>query len=86
VGARAGAAGIRVNAIASGPVDTPGFEKSDIPASELPAVKESFRKQVPSGGWGRRRRLRIGSSRISDPSTTWVTGQVFSVDGGMSLT
>ena len=44
--------GIRVNAIAPGPVDTPGFEKTDVPAADLPAFKESFKKQVPLGRMG----------------------------------
>src|SRR5262249_27165887 len=78
--------GIQVNAIAPGPVDTPGFDKSEIPAAGLPAVKESIKKQVPPG----RTRTRPGVARvvvaIADPSTTWVTGQILSVDGGMSLT
>jgi hypothetical protein len=37
-------------------------------------VKESFKKVAQ---W---------VVAISDPTTTWVTGQVLSVDGGMSLT
>jgi NAD(P)-dependent dehydrogenase (short-subunit alcohol dehydrogenase family) len=78
--------GIRVNAIASGPVDTPGFEKSEIPAEQLPAVKESFKKQVPLGRMGTAEEVAQWVVAISDPATTWVTGQVFSVDGGMSLT
>jgi NAD(P)-dependent dehydrogenase (short-subunit alcohol dehydrogenase family) len=36
--------GIRVNAIAPGPIDTPGFDKAGIPAAMVPAVKESLTK------------------------------------------
>jgi NAD(P)-dependent dehydrogenase (short-subunit alcohol dehydrogenase family) len=78
--------GIRVNAIASGPVDTPGFEKSDIPAADLPAVKESFEKQVPLGRMGTTEEVARWVVAIADPTATWVTGQVLSIDGGMSLT
>jgi NAD(P)-dependent dehydrogenase (short-subunit alcohol dehydrogenase family) len=78
--------GIRVNAIASGPVDTPGFEKSGIPPAELAAVKEGFRKQVPLGRMGSGEEVARWVVAIADPSTTWVTGQVLSIDGGMSLT
>jgi len=78
--------GIRVNAIAPGPVDTPGFEKSDIPPSELPAVKESFRKQVPLGRLGTEAEVARWVVAVAAPSATWITGQVLSVDGGMSLT
>ena len=37
--------GIRVNAIAPGPIDTPGFDKAGIPAAMVPAVKESLTKR-----------------------------------------
>jgi NAD(P)-dependent dehydrogenase (short-subunit alcohol dehydrogenase family) len=77
--------GIRVNAIAPGPVDTPGFEKSDIPPAELPAIKEAFRKQVPLGRMGSSEEVARWVVAIADPSATWMTGQVISIDGGMSL-
>ena len=77
--------GIRVNTIAPGPVDTPGFDKSEIPAADLPAVKESFKKQVPLGRMGTGEEVARFVVAIADPSTTWVTGQILSVDGGMSL-
>ncbi len=78
--------GVRVNAIAPGPVDTPGFEKSEIPPAELPVVKEAFRKQVPLGRMGSTEEVACWVVAIADPNVTWVTGQVLSVDGGMSLT
>src|SRR5207245_7052545 len=44
--------GIRVNAVAPGPVDTPGFDKSGIPQETLAGVKDEFVKQVPLGRMG----------------------------------
>ncbi len=79
-------AGIRVNAIAPGPVDTPGFDKSEVPAADLPKVKESFREQVPLGRMGTSEEVARWVVALADPGATWVTGQVLSVDGGMSLT
>jgi len=49
-------------------------------------VKEAFRKQVPLGRMGSGEEVARWVVAIADPSTTWVTGQVLSVDGGMSLT
>jgi NAD(P)-dependent dehydrogenase (short-subunit alcohol dehydrogenase family) len=78
--------GIRVNAVAPGPVDTPGFDKSGIPPEALPAVKDAFVKQVPLGRMGSSEEVARWVVAIADPSTTWLTGQVLSIDGGMSLT
>jgi len=41
---------------------------------------------VPLGRMGRQRRVARWVVAIADPSTTWLTGQVLSIDGGMSLT
>lgn len=57
-----------------------------IPLAELPALKEAFRKQVPLGRMGSGEEVARWVAAIADPSATWVTGQVLSVDGGMSLT
>jgi NAD(P)-dependent dehydrogenase (short-subunit alcohol dehydrogenase family) len=79
-------AGVRVNAIAPGPTETPGFEKSGIPAEMIPAVKAAFVKQVPLGRMASTAEITPWILNISDPGVTWITGQIFSVDGGMSLT
>jgi NAD(P)-dependent dehydrogenase (short-subunit alcohol dehydrogenase family) len=78
--------GIRVNAIAPGPVDTPGFEKSEISPAALAATKRAFVEQVPLGRMGTAQEVARWVVAIADPSFTWLTGQVLSVDGGMSLT
>ena len=49
-------------------------------------MKEAFRQQVPLGRMGSSEEVARWVVAIADPSTTWVTGQVLSVDGGMSLT
>lgn len=78
--------GIRVNAIAPGPMDTPGFDKMGLPPDQLAAVKAGFVKQVPLGRLGSTEEVARWIVALADPSVTWVTGQVLSVDGGMSLT
>jgi NAD(P)-dependent dehydrogenase (short-subunit alcohol dehydrogenase family) len=78
-------AGIRVNAIAPGPVDTPGFDKGAIPREQVRAVKESFKQQVPLGRMGTGQEVARWVVAIADPRATWVTGQVISIDGGMSI-
>lgn len=78
--------GIRVNAIAPGPTETPGFEKMGLAPDQLAAVKASFVKQVPLGRMASTDEIARWIVLLADPTVTWITGQVFSVDGGMSLT
>jgi len=78
--------GIRVNAIAPGPTDTPGFDKAGLPPEKVQAAKREFVKQVPLGRMASAAEVARWIVAIADPSVTWVTGQVLSIDGGMSLT
>lgn len=75
-------AGVRVNAIAPGPTDTPVFGKLGGPADVL---KEAFVKQVPLGRLATSDEVAKWIVALSAPSVTWITGQILSVDGGMSL-
>ena len=77
--------GVRVNAIAPGPTDTPVFGKA-VPAEMVDAVKEAFVKQVPLGRIGSTAEVTRWIVAMADPSVTWMTGQILSIDGGMSLT
>jgi NAD(P)-dependent dehydrogenase (short-subunit alcohol dehydrogenase family) len=77
--------GVRVNAIAPGPTETPGFD--NIGAPEVVAqIKQGIAKQVPLGRMASSREIAHWVVAIADPGVTWVTGQVLGVDGGMSLT
>ncbi|HEY2517434.1 MAG TPA: SDR family oxidoreductase [Polyangiaceae bacterium] len=78
--------GVRVNAIAPGPTETPGFDKIGLPPDQLAQVKAAFVKQVPLGRMASTEEISRWIVSLSDPTVTWITGQVFSVDGGMSLT
>ncbi len=78
--------GVRVNAIAPGPTETPGFEKMGLPPDQVAAVKASFVKQVPLGRMASTEEVCRWIVSLADPTVTWITGQVISIDGGMSLT
>jgi NAD(P)-dependent dehydrogenase (short-subunit alcohol dehydrogenase family) len=78
--------GVRVNAIAPGPTETAGFDKMGLPAEQVAAVKASFVEQVPLGRMASAEEVCRWIVSLADPTVTWVTGQVLSVDGGMSLT
>jgi 3-oxoacyl-[acyl-carrier protein] reductase len=71
---------IRVNAVAPGLVRTPLSSK--ITANEL-ALKASTAMQ-PLGRVGEPGDVAAVVAWLLDPATTWVTGQVIGVDGGLS--
>jgi NAD(P)-dependent dehydrogenase (short-subunit alcohol dehydrogenase family) len=78
--------GVRVNAVAPGPTETPGFDKMGLPPDQVAAVKAEVVKQVPLGRFASTEEVARWIVALADPSVTWITGQVLSVDGGMSLT
>jgi NAD(P)-dependent dehydrogenase (short-subunit alcohol dehydrogenase family) len=78
--------GVRVNAIAPGPTETPGFERQGRPAEEVAAIKADLVRQVPLGRMASTEEVARWVVAVADPTVTWMTGQVLSIDGGMSLT
>src|SRR4029077_3574829 len=66
--------GVRVNALAHGPVDTPGFDKSDIPPETVAEVKAAFSKQVPLGRMGSGEEVARWVQAIAATPATWATG------------
>lgn len=71
---------IRVNAVAPGLVDTPLAAK--ITGSEL-ALKASTAMH-PLGRIGKPDDVAAAVCWLLDPTTTWVTGQLIGIDGGLS--
>lgn len=79
-------AGVRVNAIAPGPVETPMFDKLAVPEEMRPAVKNQFVQKVPLGRIASAAEVVRWIVAVTDPENTWMTGHVLAIDGGMSLT
>jgi NAD(P)-dependent dehydrogenase (short-subunit alcohol dehydrogenase family) len=78
--------GVRVNAIAPGPTDTPGFDKMGLSPEAVTNMKEAFTRKVPLGRMANTEEIARWVVALAAPEAAWVTGQVLSVDGGMSLT
>lgn len=72
--------GIRVNAVAPGLVRTPLSER--LTGSE--ATLKASTAMHPLGRIGEPADVGTALAWLLDPATTWVTGQVLSVDGGLS--
>ena len=74
--------GIRVNAVAPGPIESEGAAKQ-LWSSEA-AVKE-ITDGVPLGRWGRTADIADAVSFLVSPHASYITGDVLTVDGGQWL-
>jgi len=74
--------GIRVNAIAPGPVDTPIHATY---ADDLEATYADLARRIPLGRMGTVDDLAVWVWLLVSPETAWTTGNVVHVDGGQVL-
>ena len=84
--------GIRMNAIAPGPIPTEGVRKAftPLPDSGVPDVFAAAEqamaryavKAIPLGRWGAPRDIANMVAFLASPGGDWITGAVFVVDGG----
>ena len=74
-----GAKGIRVNAVAPGTTDTPLFAQTDV----LPGYRDRVGARSALGEVGNP--ADVADAVLAVLATPWVTGQVLTADGGLSL-
>ena len=83
--------GIRVNAVAPGPIPTEGVRKAFTPpptggAPDVFAVERALedyaRKSIPLGRWGTPADIANAVAFLASPAGDWITGSIFVVDGG----
>ena len=75
--------GIRVNAIAPGPVDTPIHRVWA--GDDIEGAYARMTKEVPLGRMGTADELGAWIAWLASPAASWVTGVVIAVDGGQVL-
>jgi NAD(P)-dependent dehydrogenase (short-subunit alcohol dehydrogenase family) len=75
--------GIRVNAIAPGPVDTPIHLVWA--GDDVAGAYERMAREVPLGRMGFAEELAAWIVWLAGPDASWVTGVVIAVDGGQTL-
>ena len=72
-----GAHGIRVNAVAPGTITTPRAGDEESP--------EAARRSIPLGRRGHPAEIAAAAVFLLSPQSSYITGQVLAVDGGMSV-
>jgi NAD(P)-dependent dehydrogenase (short-subunit alcohol dehydrogenase family) len=76
--------GIRVNAIAPGPVETDFLrDRMRLWDEKIAAIKDQERQSIPLGRRGVPDDVVLWILNVADPRVTWITGQVIAVDGGL---
>ena len=73
---------IRVNAIAPGPIESPGAARQ-LWSSD--AAVKTITDSVPLGRWGRTDEIGDAVSFLVSPHAAYITGEVLTVDGGQWL-
>jgi len=82
--------GIRVNAIAPGPIPTEGVKKAFAPPNQSApdvfalerAMGDYAKRAIPLGRWGTPRDIANAVTFLASPAGDWVTGSIFVIDGG----
>jgi len=79
--AELGAQGIRVNAVAPGPVETAMAAQV-----HTPAIRAGYRASIPLGRYGTPQEIADAVGFLCSDAASYVNGQVLAVDGGFDAT
>jgi len=74
--------GIRVNAISCGPIETPLYDKLNMPRDG--AAADALRKQIPAGRFGTAVEVAKAVVFLASDETAFTVGGELIIDGGMS--
>ncbi len=77
--------GVRVNALAPGPTESQALAAAGLPDTIIQQIKRDEAARIPLGRRGEPKEVAVWILRLADPSTTWLTGQVLTIDGGLEL-
>lgn len=76
--------GIRVNSIAPGPIETPIYNKMELPQEVVEEMGKGFASQVPLGRFGTSEEIANAALFLASDEASYINGIELEVDGGMS--
>ena len=79
-----GPLGIRANAVAPGPIDTPLW-RGAVPPDEIDTVMAKRSEIIPMGRLGAPAEVAQTIVHLLSPAASYITGQVVTIDGGESM-
>jgi len=79
-----GPKGIRVNAIAPGPIDTPIYGKHNVPQENIDAMASNFPSLVSLGRFGNSEEIAATALFLASSDSSYITGAEIPVDGGFA--
>ncbi|MEM1257611.1 MAG: SDR family oxidoreductase [Bacteroidota bacterium] len=79
-----GPKGIRVNAIAPGPIDTPIYGKHNVPQENIDAMASNFPSMVSLGRFGNSGEIATTALFLASSDSSYITGTEIPVDGGFA--
>lgn len=77
---------IRVNALAPGPTESEALTAAGLSETMVDKIKQDEADRIPLGRRGEPGEVAAWILRLADPTATWLTGQVLTIDGGLELT
>jgi NAD(P)-dependent dehydrogenase (short-subunit alcohol dehydrogenase family) len=74
---------IRVNALSPGIIDTPIFDRTDMTADQVEALKKALEAQVPMGRLGTAEEVARAAVFLASDDASYLTGAELPVSGGL---
>lgn len=82
--AELGGKNIRVNAIAPGPIETPIYQKHNVPQEQINEMASSFPSMVPLGRFGASTEVAKTALFLASADASFISGVEVPVDGGFA--
>ena len=77
---------VRVNAVAPGPTESEALAASGLSGAAVDRIKQEETSRIPLGRRGKPDDIAAWIVHLAHPASSWLTGQILTVDGGLELT